>query len=48
LISACSSLVMPGRTPPSTSARRTHLRTVSVDQMPSRTATASIAFHCEG
>jgi hypothetical protein len=48
LISACSSLDRPGRSPASISAWRTHLRSVSVDPMPSFCATAAIAAHCDG
>jgi len=47
LISTCSSLVNPGRCPASTSARRTHLRSVSAVPMPSFCATAVIAAHCD-
>ena len=36
LISAFSSVVVPGRSPASTWARRSHLRTVSGDPIPSR------------
>jgi hypothetical protein len=45
--SADSSLLTPGRVPASTSARRTHLRTVSVVPMPSFSATDRIASHSE-
>ena len=48
LISACSSLVRPGRVPASTSAWRTHLRSVSAVPMPSFSATAQIAGQSEG
>jgi hypothetical protein len=41
--SADSSLVTPGRVPASTSARRTYLRTVAVEPMPSLVATERIA-----
>jgi hypothetical protein len=47
LISADSSLVVPARWPASTSAWRTHLRTVSAVPTPSFWATALIAAHCE-
>jgi hypothetical protein len=43
LISAISSLVLPGRMPPSTSACRTHLRTDSVEVMPNFAAIDRIA-----
>ena len=39
----CSSLVRPGRVPPSTSARRTHLRTVSGEPIPNLAAIDRIA-----
>ena len=45
LISAFSPLVMPGRSPASTWAWRSHLRTVSGDPIPSRAATALIAAY---
>ena len=45
--SADSSLVTPGRAPASISARRTHLRTVSVVPMPGFCATERIASHSE-
>ena len=45
LISAFSSVVSPGRSPASTWARRSHLRTVSGDPIPSRAATALIAAY---
>src|SRR5262249_39731264 len=48
LISACSSLVSPGRVPASTSAWRTHLRSVSAVPMPSFSATAQIAGQSDG
>jgi hypothetical protein len=44
--SSVSSLVRPGRRPPSTTARRTHLRTVS-GVGPSFSATEQIVSHCE-
>lgn len=43
LIAAISSLVLPGRTPPSTSACRIHLRNDSVEVMPNFAATDPIA-----
>jgi hypothetical protein len=42
-----SSLVVPGRAPPSTSARRTHLRTVSGVPTPSSCDTRVIAAHSD-
>jgi hypothetical protein len=48
LISADSSLLIPGRVPASTSAWRTHLRSVSADPIPSLAATAQIAGQSEG
>ena len=42
-----SSVVSPGRCPPSTSARRTHLRSVS-EETPNFAAIEVIAAHCEG
>jgi hypothetical protein len=48
LISADSSLVTPGRWPASTSAWRTHLRSVSAVPMPSFSATAQIAGQSDG
>jgi hypothetical protein len=42
-ISPISSLVLPGRTPPSTAARRTQWRSVSVDPSPSWPAITQIA-----
>ena len=45
--SAESSVVVPARRPVSTSAWRTHLRTVSAEPTPSFWATAPIAAHCE-
>ena len=48
LISADSSLLTPGRVPASTSAWRTHLRSVSAVPMPSFSATAQIAGQSEG
>jgi hypothetical protein len=47
LTSADSSLVNPGRVPPSTSAWRIHLRSVSALPMPSLCATAPIAAHSD-
>ena len=46
-ISADSALVTPGALPPSTSACRIHLRSVSA-LIPSRPETALIAAHCVG
>jgi hypothetical protein len=46
--SADSSLVTPGRVPPSTSACRTHLRSVSALPIPSLPATALIAGQSDG
>ena len=46
-VSADSSLVTPGREPSSTSARRTHLRTVSGVPTPSNSDTFAIAAHSE-
>jgi hypothetical protein len=48
LISVASSEVTPGRRPASTSALRTHVRTVSASPMPSLAATAFIAAHSVG
>ena len=48
LISADSSVVTPGLVPASTSAWRTHLRSVSADPIPSLAATAQIAGQAEG
>src|SRR5260370_20737184 len=48
LISTDSSLVTPGRWPASTSAWRTHLRSVSAVPMPSFSATAQIAGQSDG
>ena len=45
LICSFSPVVIPGRVPASTSARRTHLRSVSADPTPSRAATALIAAY---
>src|SRR5687767_9987204 len=45
--SADSWLVTPGRWPASTSALRIHLRSVSVDPIPSFVATDSIAAHSD-
>jgi len=45
--SAASSLVTPGRVPRSTSACRHHLRTVSAEPTPSKSATWAIAAHSE-
>ncbi len=45
--SADSSVLVPGRVPSSTSARRTHLRTVSGVPTPSRSDTLAIAAHSE-
>jgi hypothetical protein len=47
MISADSSQVAPARWPVSTSAWRTHLRTVSAVPIPSFWAIAPIAAHCE-
>ena len=47
-ISASSSLVFPGRCPPSISARRTHLRRVSGEPIPSLSAIERIASNSEG
>jgi len=47
LSSADSSVVVPGRRPPSTSDWRTHLRTVSAVPTPSSRATSPIAAHSE-
>jgi hypothetical protein len=46
--SADSSVVVPGRCPPSTSACRTHLRNVSAVPIPSFWATAVIALSDAG
>ena len=48
LISASSSVAAPWRRPPSISARRTPLRTVSAVPMPSLSATATIAGLSDG
>jgi hypothetical protein len=48
LISAASSDVVPGRRLASTSAFRTHARTVSAAPMPSFAATAFIVAHSVG
>jgi hypothetical protein len=45
--SADSSVVIPGRAPPSTWAWRTHLRTVSAQPTPSSRATSLIAAHSD-
>lgn len=42
-ISASPSVVRPGRVPPSTSAWRTHLRSISAEPIPSRPAIYRIA-----
>jgi hypothetical protein len=47
LICSCSAVVNPGRPPESTSARRTHLRSVSVEPMPSLAATERIASYSD-
>ena len=46
--SAISALVFPGLVPPSTSARRTHLRRVSVEPIPSLPAIDLIASNSLG
>jgi hypothetical protein len=48
LTCADSSVVTPGRCPASTSARRTHLRRVSAEPMPSLVAIDLIASNSEG
>jgi|SoimicmetaTmtLMB_FD_contig_101_32934_length_505_multi_2_in_0_out_0_2 hypothetical protein len=48
LISACSSLVSPGRRLSSTTARRTHFRSVSVGPDLQLLRNRPIVAHCDG